>query len=580
MTVLRHELRLEVTLVSPFATRGLRPAGASIDLPLARRADTHRPMLPGTLMRGVLRGALCRLAQAATGPTDLGLGGPARALTADIEALFGRESAPGDPAPDTPWRGQLEVDDLVAVEEPARVGTYPRIRIDEAMGAVDEGFLKMVELAYPVGTPVTFAGELRLKPGDVAAPRFRALVEKALALVPAVGAIKSAGFGRVANRSVGAPEPVRCGPAAVPAMDLDVTYRIDDPFLVGGQPASGNLFVGDDVVPGGAIKGALAQALERAGLLDAAMSEFLARLVIGHAVPRHIRSGALKPLRPLSLVRVELPGGGSGVLDLLHAEALPTARFHTSGNDKAGTLIDAFLAPGWDRPERVVTTRTAIHPDSLAADDEKLFSHAAVRHDEHRWDGRIAGPPPDDRPRLATVLGVLEAGLDGLGKTAARLVSEAVAAVPAAPAVAARPPYALTLRTAALLNDAAELRRGRSLDDDYGLYWLKLGYRLRRWFATQRLAGGYQAVRYPPEPGAVAPYLLTEPGSVFLVEPEARARPIADLVRLGLPVAAPFEGRDWRSCPFLPENGFGQVVLDAVDHRAMATMQPLGDQRS
>jgi hypothetical protein len=485
----------------------------------------------------------------------------------------------------------LESGDLVADPAAAAIneGVYPRIRVDETTGAVDEGFLQFVELPFPIGTKVTFTGTATLRRGAVGVERARTLVAKALALVPAVGGVKSAGFGRLAAPpGVGLARAVQQSMVVPEGRDLELTYEIDAPFVVGGSMATPNLFMGEDVIPGGAIKGTLATALaDETGALDPALGALLENLVIGHAFPRSVGDeGRARTALPLSLVRVKRHRGEIWFKDLLHTDLDASEDdgeelvFLT--DDKAADERDLVVGQRSDPPGRVGRTRTKIDPETASAayenDAGQLFSYAAIRSDRHQWCGRIVVPDGVDDAQLATVLGALDLGVGGLGKTGARI--RAVGVEAPSRSTPPDPPFALTLQTPAVLNDPDALRDGRSVFDDFAAYWDRRGYTLRRCVCSHRLVGGYLALRYPPRHDRLEPYLVTEPGSVFLVDPGADARPLDRLLREGLPVNDWIERPDWRHCPFLPQNGYGQVLLDVVDHAALRTPTRFGEQAS
>ena len=60
---------------------------------------------------------------------------------------------------------------------------------------------------------------------------------------------------------------------------------------------------------------------------------------------------------------------------------------------------------------------------------------------------------------------------------------------------------------------------------------------------------------------------MTEPGSVFRVKINSAAGQdkMAAALRYGLPVAVG-EPVDWQNCPFVPENGYGQIRHNLVSH--------------
>lgn len=598
MTLIRHEIPISITLISPFATRGLIVDRASIDLPLARNRDKQL-ILPGTLITGILRAALQRLADAASGTTP---------LVNEIAALFGGGSKKDTRVSQDAWRvhnepnrGQLAIRDLVILAtdwQEKRIKhrqDYPRIRIDEDLGSVKEGFLQFIEMPFAIGEEVTFEGIIDLKVGTVGPDRAVALLNKALALVPALGAIKSSGFGRLAHtgcevkpaqpiHATSTPKSLRTG------VPLGVTYTIDRPFLAGGRMASANLFKGSAVIPGSAIKGTLAEALQRAGQMTDAMRDLLAAVTIGHVFPKPVPAEpGQKRWRPIPLSLATVHYNNSSYLYdrlrlcLLADQPLEPPRIDRRartltflGDMKDKEPLQRYLGIAWDPPAYDVRTRTKIDPETGAAEYDaktksgQLFSYAAVDPAGFDWQGRIVFPADAAPALVGEILALLEQGVVGLGKTGALLKASIGGPVDMP---TSDPPYALTLATPAVLNDLEALRDGRSLRDDYAAYWDGLGYTLLTFFAAQRLEGGYVALRYPPRPGACEPYLVTKPGSVFLIKPKGSGdvTPLSDLLTFGLPPRGPIAKPEWENCPFLPQNGFGEVHLNAVDHQGLRT---------
>jgi hypothetical protein len=235
--------------------------------------------------------------------------------------------------------------------------------------------------------------------------------------------------------------------------------------------------------------------------------------------------------------------------------------------------VAAFLGRSWDLPPREVRTRTAIDPQRGAADEARLFSYAAVVPDGFRWRSVLSAPDDVDAAALDELLQFLAAGVGWIGKTAA-VMQDVVIVEAGEPPIAAvaggDARYALVLETPALLADIESLRSGVSAFDDYGRYFTGLGWKLHRHFARERLVGGHLALRYPPAADRYEMYLLSEPGSVFLIEPRdgPHHQPLDALLKFGLPPRLPDGLAHWRRCPFLRENGFGQVRCHTVDPEA------------
>ena len=595
----RWRLPLTITLASPFASRGLNPADTVIDTALPRDGQ-GRVVLPGSLVQGTIRDALETIAQRVSDP--LTLAGTARDIIDDIALLFGTESgkrtqrntgeATDRRVNNTPERGLLAFADLAAITpEPERGegesgGQFIRVEIDDDLGAVREGHIQRIELPWPIGTPVTFKGQIELRPHAEADPaRVKALLELALRLVPAFGAIKSAGFGERLDHKIEDAIELTATPSPAARGRSDVTFALglDRPFLVAATRAADNVYRGNPVIPGGVIKGALAEALTAAGAMDRAMADFLARLTIGHAFPAS-EAAVNDPAKRRRVPPLSLVMAGKKPVDILCDGGVDRIneglRFRIDWKD--GEEDEAFKKLGWDekQPERDVRTHTAIDRERGAAawDAEAqagmLYSTSAVVPDEFEWLGRLALDPPDD-DRFGLVMAILEAGLPGIGKTAAIAHARWLDEPPPQPeplkGKAGEPPcYALTLQTPALLNDLAALRGGTPIADDYTRYWAGLGYRLVRFFAHQKLAGGHLALRYPPRDDRYDVYLVTDPGSVFLITADPGAgtavADLKELLRRGLPPDASITRRHWTECPFLPENGFGAIACNVVDH--------------
>ncbi|MCB9944567.1 MAG: hypothetical protein H6851_13240 [Geminicoccaceae bacterium] len=588
MTVLRHEMSVSLTLESPFITRGMVVDRASIDMPLALNAE-NKEILPATLVKGVVRGALECLGDKVSG------------LQAEIDALLGSESQKREGKTRKDWRvsndperGVLLFEDLVIDETglrrmPAARASYARIRVDEKTGSVQEGYLAFVGMPFPIGTPVTFRGILRLLPCDKGPDpdRVRQLIDAALQLVPAIGAMKSVGFGKVVGSKVGEMVPVMLGTSRHVDRVLKVTYEADRPIAVGGAMKSDNLFSGDKVIPGGAIKGCIARNLQCANLLGEETSKLLAAMTVGHAFP--VLGDDMLPLRylPLSLAVASMGNAGTYVADHLGRSASndltindEAARwaFARDWKHKDAWYIGEKFKNKWNKLDCDVRTRTAIdsHRGSAAYDFKakagQVFSVAAVKNKGVRWTGRLLFPDGIDAAAQMKIVALLEQGIVGLGKTGARLWI--TSAEPYCDEKDKRErlrtngPFALTLQTPAVLNDVERLSKGEPLKCDYEAYWNGLGYRLVDYFATQHLEGGYIALRYPPRCDRVEPWLLTDPGSVFLVEPDKSEFAVEDLLLRGLPPASWLSDRTWEDFPFECQNGYGEVMLNAIDHRA------------
>jgi hypothetical protein len=614
----RIALRATLCVRSPFLFRGLEAPHFGLDAPQLRDEE-GRPIIPGDQLRGVLREALVDLAE--VGVVD----------GAAIDDLFGRSSSnEGQPGTSNdPERGRIVVSDMTAcgmlcdLADPAEEKEVPppeeaceatRIEIEDALGSAREGMLQVVELAAPFGAAVRFSGEIVVFRLGHEAGAVEAVLNRALKLVPAIGAFKSAGFGEVlADRSkvelipTVRPLAMPARPVALPSSNF-VRLRVifDRPLLVDAERLSTNAFRGSAIVPGAVFKGALARRLTLAGYdtMTGPLGQALSELSFSHAFPESDAAGepGLLPL-PLSLVAAK---DDDERLHFGDALRVPEDRgavianlpglFQSDWKEgwfDAEALRLALGRPPADVPGSLARTRTEIK-DGIAKDTALFTSIArSVRRNgsNRAWliDVDLGAIEEDAIRDCAALLvtALLEDGLDNIGKTGAHGRFEQVdGAVPARlqPIAGATDRYAIVLATPALMldptgiwgTDGSPQMTPRAA---YEAYWKSLvpGCELHSFYAAQRLAGGYLAHRRRLYGRArYFPFLLTEPGSIFEIETDDRRR-LESLWRFGLPPAElQYQGAmlklDWSNCPYLPENGYGRIFGHLITEEQMALL--------
>jgi len=529
---------IAVVVRSPFLFQGIEVAGVGFDSS-AQRDELGRPIIPGDHLRGHLRHALMAL-----------LGADAQD---HCKRLFGEESP--EASNDARERGALLLGDLHHDGAARQVSSYTRIALMEKTGAVQEGSLQQIELVAPIGEEVCFRGRLVLRPKAPADAAQKLLT--ALQMIPALGANKSAGFGEVVS------ERCELRPLAEPPLitlpnqagRYAVTVRFDRPLLVNADRLDNNVFRSAKIVPGGAIKGALAQALTDAGQ-DALLDEEFSNILIGHAFPLQDGMPADRAMPDL-MIEAEGKirfGHEPRVLEELSLTGVPS--FPGDWKDAAWAQAQRMLGrPAFDHGF-LPRGRVAVTPDGIA-EEGKLFVVMPVATAGHRWRFIL---DMSDRPSTlcAAVSRELSAGLDGLGRTGARMIVEKIASI-SPPAQPAAGEVLLLLETPAALTD---LRNGAPLFEQYAAYMHEvLGAKLLGCWARQRMAGHYQAIRHRAFGAAsYLPFELTEAGAVFHLEVTETTK-LGHALRRGLP---PFDAKlTWDTCPFMAENGYGEVsVLD------------------
>jgi len=580
----RQTFSLDLTVRAPVMCQGLAPSALGVDASFIRD-EKGRPILPADHVKGLLRASVAYLD-----------GNAAR-------RLFGPEPKPsGDlrlGASNEPMRGRVFLSDLAATSyTPALIGsgsrTTHRVEIGPD-GAANPGSLQEIELIAPAGTEITFAGTLTL---HATAEDDVAVLKSALERISQVGAFKSVGFGEVVRRTL-SPLDTPSHHEIADADRVTVEIRFDRPIMVDAQRVADNLFRSSVILPGAALKGSLAEALKRADRLTEAVGIALGKVRIGHGFPLDRDGEPMMRTPPRSLAAHE----GRLICALgLEPDEVPLIDGMAAAfvNDwKPAQLESVRKALGWstDRLHAAIQrTRVAVGLDSVA-EDEMLFAYQAV---PSMWPGEDAN---GFEPRLwrfelaqngadpvswGVILQTLGEGLDGVGKTDARAVvihsSESdVQRLPDPLDIGAgRKAWAVTLTTSALMIDPDDPWHAAT---QYANYWSwaleRLGHKgqvtLLDWFTDERLHGGHEAMRRGLfGAGRYQPLVITQPGSVFLIEAaDGVETALTKALQTGLPPRPPKLSQkhdlDWRDTTFVAENGYGEIALH---HDAHVRLKP------
>lgn len=607
MTHQLHTFQITVTLKAPWLVQGNDPASYGLDAVQLVGPDGAR-ILPGTLLTGRLREAWNLLR------TQLG-----SALVPDPAAWFGQEAVDRL----EPSRSRIWVDDLVEKPQSNSAAYWPAVRVglSDITGAGKEGMLQFIEQREPPGTQVVFEGVWRAVCTPKEAETLVIALSKGLGWYTQLGALRSVGFGELVavtvknvphSQPAQTPETVQAFVKGAPAQDKlaarGLLLRFRQPLCVSTRTINGNTFVSGDVVPGSAIKGALATLLRAQGQ---AIPTWFDALRITHALPAHDQTRPA-PL-PLSLVALEA-GGTWCIWDALRTEtALSEGRALPYQSDwKPAAFAAAANEQGWGQTRRHLRVRTAMKGGR--AKDNALFAYDCVLATpdttEHTtcWLAHVDLGAQDSPENWQALASILQHGLLGpIGKTDAfaelqllpRLESKWPAQLPnghephdqeltvllvsdallfATPNVvghtSAKPVDIHALYEQAFQNMAAQCLKDRKPADR------KPAPSLLGFHATQRLAGGrYLHARRRPSGSGYQPYVLTEAGSVFRLRfaESAHAREVAQAwLAQGLPLpqaVATEHGADWTTNTYIPQNGWGEVLINPAHG-----FQPLNDE--
>ena len=586
-------------LQGPVLTRSSTPWVPGIDAPAARSGG--KLLLPGTLVQGALRHAWVEVARAAPGAfTD-----PGPSLLGGGVERNGVIQGGG-----VPQRGRLRIGDFLADDRLG--GRLTRIEIDDELGSVKSGHMKVAEAPYLPGEEAVFEGKVELfaadgKDADEALFQLRA----GLGWIAAYGSEKTVGFGRSLGFDVAEERRDAKANATVQASGganaLPLCVTFEEPVCFPSVQPVDYLFESTDEIPGGTLKGALATTLNLlAGLQPGApvgadvarklprwkdLAENLSVVRFTNAFPAPALANGEAPPRPvrppLSLVKWKDSSKAERRSDAWRAEG----PFVLGGQAPAFAadwkdVSDVREAFGWFRLKRELRVHTAIDSEKGTVAPGKLFALEMLRPEGATWRGSVVldGVLEAQRAAVAAQLrDLLESvGLRRVGKTDARAKVVIPAEDPGdavrSGALAADGPFIVTLQTDALLGDGSALAENAGAAELRAFYekaWLELSggsLRLVRFFARQRLLGGkYLWKRFRPG-SPYAPWLLTAAGSVFVLEPNGGARAAREKLVTwrtgGLPIPPGLAGGEpaWKFCPFVPENGWGEIAVNLATH--------------
>jgi hypothetical protein len=254
---------------------------------------------------------------------------------------------------------------------------------------------------------------------------------------------------------------------------------------------------------------------------------------------------------------------------------------------------------GWAVCQTINTTRTAIEDESRTAEEEKLytFQYISPYDSEGRkilWFATLQLPAPQEigneefEKLYVNLQKAFDQGWQYLGKRDARFT---LSVLPGDVEEHASRPFGLlvddlaivTLQTDTLLFDRCsivEQKEGQQVPDLeslYTAYWQEVTgntCELVDFFARQKMWGGYLVKQYTPA-DPYYPYILTEAGSVFVLRAKEQERDTArkklqELERNGLPHPEDIKREQtdtlWKHCPFVPENGYGEICINLAWH--------------
>ena len=577
-------LKIRLELKGPVMTKATALGGFGLDAVMAQSDGQY--YLPGTLVKGRLREAWQELQAAAPAQADWPIDEWLGLVTGNR-----RSKTPSF----APSRSRIVFGDF---RDPKPVQTQAdtryRIKMDEARGSVERGAFLVLEAPYASGESCIFESRaflLARNPAEM--DRMHLAVEAGLRWISSLGAEKSVGFGEVISVKIDRQSalPFVRDTTLPPGERYALRLRFTEPFAVANRRAGQNLFEGDEIIPGAALRGAIAELLKH-GLADsfAALANHLDAVRFTHAFPApHVTP---RPHHyPLSLFMVASRMHDGALLQEPPPDLPGVPEFDLDWKDPS---VGPVLM-GWPEVNNELRVRTAIESETARARDQALFGIRLVVPGKLEWACELDLSRIVDTGTRAVVAqqlaGIFKVGLSGIGKTKAfaEPLDFGVARPPPLPAKI-KGKWIVCLQTPALLLNPggdAELRTAEQMQQAYRDVWSELSgnsLRLSGYFQRTTLAGGDYLHNRFRRRHQYKPYLLTCAGSVFVFDEVGAAAEavLQKWLKQGLPLtsgarafycdhAPPVAPGDndanlWNHCPYIAENGYGEIALNLPVH--------------
>ncbi len=594
----RNDLPFSIKLFGPLLTQSSEPGDFGLDIVVAKNS-AGVPYIPGTLITGKLDQAWQEI-NAATDDTD--------SFTPDIQRLLGKKSQNGQP-----FRKQLFFSDITLTGSLTDDFIHNRVTIENERGAASNQHLVFIDSPFLEGEEYDFKGTVSYFSTADDTTVIEGYIKTGLRWITQIGAMRTIGYGRVKEvlfqdlKSAAIPPP--SAPVKIPDK-IGLKIIPEHPFCFAGKPVADNLFESTDYIPGSAFIGSIMTTWNflTNGQPDSNRKELknqFNNLRITHAFPSN-KKNKRPVVYPKSLVKIKPVKDNYESYDVAICETPrlingETPAFSIDWKDNS----DIALKFGWTQVPKELRIRTGINPTTLRSAKNELFSYEQVIPREHSWYAELDLGKIDVTIReivFSQLRSLLSHGLIGLGKTKTPATVDFILSSPTIQPTKTsdlKPlntnQWIITLQSDTLLGSPESLDEtsdGDALRKMYETAWQELSdnnLKLVRYFASQRLNGGIWRRKTMQQDQKYCPWLLTEAGSVFVLEVETSSslQDAQEFVKDWLHHGIPIENKVckyyninsdpdilWKNCPFTAQNGYGEIAVNLGIHTEKKPPKP------
>lgn len=600
----KYIISIKLTILGPFLTAAASTETYGLDKAFYRNSS-NSPAIPGSHIKGRLRMSLGEL-------TTIGASG----LPSNLDDLFGQPSTSGTY---TPAPGRLHFSTFTCSIVPVE-NHRTRTAVNPITMTAAENQLREIEDLFPGGSSSVWLGDVTFVAANMdEALQIAGVLRVGFKWLTNMGAEKGVGSGRLEKVFLSEPELKKSfsqPETALFASRQTIQLQIwpTEYLMIGGikKPRS-NFVRSERIIPGGVIKGALAASLNQAHGIQPSylalsaetgkqmpgyelLAEYFDCIRVTHAIPS--TSADKRPVKvPFSTVTIDekeyFDLALSQASDVLIEERAPTYSVDWKKDWKY--FEEAH-------PKEVYVTRTSIDNTTRRSNEGQLFTYTFLCPEDTRgqpisWVCNVDFSAIEDAETRETVrdqfVRAVSAYLSHLGKlnqpVNVKLLPNAAQPVVECHDLVHDDYAVITLQADALMLNPEEVEKlapGEDLKSLYSAYWQQICTQENKvpclelvdFFANQNFQGGYLFHRYlgAGKDSEYYPYYLTGAGSVFIlrsVNPESARACLSRWLNRGLDLPAwALEkynqgGRAlWQNCPFVPENGYGEIAVNLKWH--------------
>jgi len=606
----QYELILKLSIKGPFITSSGADAARGLNLIFSR--DIHgRLVINGSHVKGKFREAIRDLKQLKL-----------LSNVDDIENVYlGKVNADGVYLPE---RGKLHFHDFFLDEAclSDQKNKLTRVKIETKTGTAKENSLLNIEDWFKTGSISKWTGKITFfANNEKEAEAIRQDIIMGFKWITNFGAIKGNGYGRL-EKVTAKLNPLKLRKSVqsktVRNEELALRFEFKNDLFIGGIARGTTFKESQKVIPGAVIKGSLARFLnelcgaekltdhinpenEKVHKKFPMLTRYFSQIQFSHAFPSHGKAKERPVVIPFSTVK-DTDGKPWDIALTENAILAPNGKaleFQIDWKDFS-KLNKLF---GWAECQTINKTRTAIEKHTRTAHEEMLYTFQYIspyqmpsssknskrsdRIQKIRWLAKMRLPDINkigkEFDHLCDELyTAFNSGWRYLGKRDARFNLD----VYPGEVENQMPKHTkgnlvdnlaiIALQTDAFLFDGYRLAPENNIDlhEVYKRYWdgvTENSCEMIKYFARQKMSGGYLIKRFNPYP-SYYPYILTEAGSVFILRAKIdKAQNVLQSLEMkGLPlpkdITSDKNKEPWQVCPFVPENGFGEICINLAWH--------------